>query len=197
MSDAITLIYHPVIPMKAFNARIQEVCEDSVVTSIEAAVVDGSLVVTLLTNVVTATEEDVDDEKAESDDGKCSFKVGDFIPDGEALVAKCLLLSAHDPAAAATTEKRLLDGIYTTADGLIEEHRIVIGRGLVVAPHPEDVAKAEDIQRKVYVEKEVAYAVVIFLAEALEPDGEDERTVEQNLRKPRPRSATAILDQAT
>lgn len=194
MSDVTTLIYHPSTKMEDFSARIQTVCEDAHVTAIEAAVVDGALVLSLHVGVVEATDEDVEEEK-ESNGGKSDFKEGDFIPEGEALTARCMVLKTQTKKAAETTEAYLDEYIYKLADGMVHSHQIIHGRGLGLAPHPEDLDKPAAQQRQVYVEREVSYVVVVFLAEALDPDEENEQAdIERSLRRSRPRSASEILN---
>lgn len=191
MSDATTLIYHPDEKMSAFSKRIEAACTDNHVTEIQAAVVDGSLVLTLHVGVVQATQEDVDEEKEAN--GRCDFKVDEFIPEGDALLCKCMIIRAQTPEAAAKTEEYLDKYIHAVANGMVEDYKIVTGRGLVVAPHPEDLDKKPEQQRKVYIEREVSYAVVVFSAEALEDDPDEDKDIESKLR--RPRTAESILNQ--
>jgi translation elongation factor EF-1beta len=190
VADAKTFVFRPGGGMvtKQFNAELQAACldPDSPVTEIEAAVVDGSLFVTLLAGVVEATDEDLEDAKEEG--VKPDFKVGDFIPEGDALCVKIMHLRAHTEAQVSKVQEHL-DDMYGIADGMIVKHLIVKGRGLANIVHVEDVDKKipEEQKRRQYIETEIAFAVVIFLAEALDEDGDaDADDVERTLRKPRP-----------
>lgn len=199
MADAQTHVFVPNsgVSMKQFNEGLTAACEEADVTKIETAVVDGALVVVLLVGVVDATEEDV--EEAKDDDGKAPFAEGDEIPEGDRLMVKAIKLtfaSAED-AAKIAGESGYLEKIYAQANGLIVDHRIVTGRALCSVPHPEDLAKKAESRRAVYVEKDVHYAVVIWLADGEgDEDGEEGEgdDVAKTLRRPSgARSAADIL----
>lgn len=206
MADAQTHAFLPNagVSMKQFNEGLVAACEEADVTKIEAAVVDGALVITLLTGVVEATEEDV--EEAKDEDGKAPFAEGDEIPEGDRLMVKATKLSfqtAEDVVkiVGGNGKKGNLDLIYDQADGMIVEHRIVTGRALCAVQHPDDAFAKKKLEgsRAVYVEKDVSYAVVVWLADGEADDasegGDKGDEVAATLRRPvgSARSAADIL----
>lgn len=206
MADAQTHVYLPNhgVTMRQFNQALIEACEAADVTQIEAAVVDGALMVTLLTGVIEATEEDV--ENAKDEDDKAPFNVGDEIPDGERLMVKATKLSfqsAEDvlKIAGGGGKKGNLDMLYDQADGLIVEHRVVTGRCLCAVQHPDDALAKKKLEssRGAYVEKDVSYALVIWSADDEGEDGEEDGDkgddVAATLRRPmgNARSAADII----
>lgn len=202
MADAQTHVFVPNagVTMKAFNEALTAACEEADVTKIETAVVDGALVVVLLTGVVEATEEDV--EEAKDEDGKAPFAEGDEIPEGDRLMVKATRLTfmTGEDAARIAGESGNLEKIYAQANGLIVDHRIVTGRAVCAVQHPDDALAKKKLEssRGVNVEKDVSYAVVIWLADGDE-DGEEGEgdEVADTLRRPAgTRSAADIMRDA-
>lgn len=199
MADAQTHVFVPNagVTMKQFNEDLTIACKKADVTEVKTAVVDGALVVVLLVGVVDATEEDV--EEAKDEEGNAPFAEGDEIPEGDRLMVKAtkLTFATGEDAIKIAGEGGNLEKIYFQADGLIVDHRIVTGRMVCAMQHPDDLLakKKIDGSRGVYVERDVSYAVVIWLADGDEDGGKDEGDeVADTLRRPAgTRSAADIL----
>lgn len=203
MADAQTHVFVPNsgVSMKQFNEGLEAACEKADVTEIKSEVVDGALMLTLLVGTVEATEEDV--EEAKDEDGKAPFAEGDEIPEGDRLMVKATKLTflTAENAEKIAGQDGTLEYIYSKANGLILDHRVVTGRALVSVPHPEDLKKAEGSRRMVYVEKDVSYAVVIWSADDDDEDGDEDKgdgeggdDVADTLRRPSAvRSAADIV----
>jgi len=172
MMDAITLLKMPSEPMKEFNLRLMEQCLAQPITSYRAAVVDGAVSVTLISEETEATAEDI----AELGENP-GVAEGDIIPVEDPLIVQVALLSAASVEDANNSEKRL-DTLFQRAGGEISAVDYVTGISSDwipdlgkaarnadgdVAPSIKGVFKTPDGQLVpfIYSQKQVTYVVVV------------------------------------
>jgi len=126
MSDAITLIRTPNQPLPAFNAELRQRCSEMPITDFQIVLVDGQPAVTLISEDVEATEEDVRD--ALEADPQSDLKVGDPIPESDPLLIQVTPLGARTESEVTSSRGRV-DKLCDRAKGEIE--RIITATGEV------------------------------------------------------------------
>jgi hypothetical protein len=138
MADAQTYIKDPNESMIDFNKRMKTACEEMDVTDFQLVVVDGEPMVTLLSGMVPATEEDIEELK-EADPEAELPEVGDPIPEDDSLIVQCAKVSAMTPTTfdakggvaekgdALKSEKRL-ETLYVRANGGVVKHVHAVGK---------------------------------------------------------------------
>jgi hypothetical protein len=164
MADAITLIKAPVEKMQDFNIRLKQSCESQPVTDVSIVVIDGEPAVTLFSEVVEATQEDVDEAK---EDGQ-EIKLGEMIPEQAPMMAQVTRVSAVDAQAAAKSQDRM-ERLYERAGGSVIKQLHAEGSraGFMVIPDSKP-------EQKAWVTAPEHYMLVAYLP-ADEESGEKEK----------------------
>ena len=156
MADACTLVKAPEEQMSKFNERLIAECREIAVTSVQMAIVDGQPCVTLFSEAVEATEEDVEEAKevAEEDGGKCELKVGDLIPSEEPVFVQVSPLHADNLERAAKSQSRM-ETLYKRAQGGVTAVLHATGKGIVKINDPV-------LKKDLFVEKDLHFAAVVY-----------------------------------
>lgn len=162
MADAVSLARSPDEKISAFNKRLLEACQQSPVTDVQLIVVDGQPVVTLFSEVVEATEEDVEEAKA---DGDTDIKVGDTIPENPPISVQVARVACATPEAATKTHSHL-ETLYQRANGEVVKQIHATGSRFGFSETP-------DKKGTVWVEQVDTYVAVAYLNADAE-DQEDE-----------------------
>jgi hypothetical protein len=113
MADARTLAKLTTEAMHQFNKRLKLACEEAAVTEVSLHAIDGEPVVTLFSEMVVATDEDV---KEAREDGDTELKEGDLIPEEEPVTVQVGKVSCVNDDEATSTQKRF-ETIYGRAQG--------------------------------------------------------------------------------
>ncbi len=185
MADARTLCMSPPEKLSQFNKRLREACDELAVTNFDLGVVDGLPVVTLLSEEVPATEEDVrkdaaDRAEAAQEEGykpdpeDKPLEVGDWIPTVDPMIVQVTKLSCADATQAEKAEDRC-DMIYDRARGGISKHLMITGishRWEGDPNGPKD-ATTQAPSRFVHVPFASSYIAIGYLNDEDE-DGDDE-----------------------
>ncbi len=183
MADAMTLAKTPKEPIKAFNRRLRSACSDegNPVTSVDITVVDGEPVVTLFSEMVEATEEDVADAKTAGEE----LKIDELIPDGDPVVAQVVMLSCATEEAATKTQE-YTEKVYERADGGVRDIKYATGSRFGFVDDPNDREKEKERRRQVYIQEQCQFMLVSYLADFDESDDKpgDEQAMEAGLRAP-------------
>ncbi len=163
-----TLVQPPHEKMKDFNERLREVCEQSPITSFEAVVVDGQPVITLMSEVMEATEEDV--EKAKEDDPEDDLKIGDMIPVDDTVLVQVSGVGAAGEKASNTEHAH--DVLNKRAGGEAIEVRYFTGPSVRWEPDYNDVLANAPKPKQVLVQAPVTYAAIVSLQEPVMAEAE-------------------------
>lgn len=119
MADARTLIKLPNEKTGDFNRRLLSSCKEVEVTNAMLHVIDGEPVVTLFSEMIVATEEDVAEAADELDEGeKLDFKAGDLIPENDPVLVQICKVAAYDDVAAGKTHK-FLESVFHRAEAQV------------------------------------------------------------------------------
>jgi hypothetical protein len=119
MADARTLVKLPIEKIGDFNKRLLSSCKEVEVTTAMLHVIDGEPVVTLFSEMVVATEEDVAEATEDLEEGdKLDFKAGDLIPENDPVLVQICKVAAYDDKAAGTSHK-FLESVFHRAEGQV------------------------------------------------------------------------------
>lgn len=187
MADARTLVKLPNEKPADFNKRLLVACREEGVEVTNAAlhVIDGEAVVTLFSEMVEATEEDVaetvEEAKAEAKTAGRPFKEddvdleeGDLIPENDPVFVQVCRVAAYDDKAGGVTHK-FLETVYERAEGQVVKVLKDTGSRFSWGQAPDKSMH--------WIEEHVTYFAVLYLnPENIEPDVNAEERMAQNLR---------------
>jgi len=150
MSYCYTLIKSPDEALSVFNNRLAKASQepDNPITNFDVTVVSGQPVVTLISELVEATSEDVE--------GDADLTLGDLIPESEPMIVQTCQVEAATDELAKKSESRL-EKIYRRFGG--DVIRNVTAKGIVPIIVPVPDAKGAIIGHVAGTE-EVLWAVV-------------------------------------
>jgi hypothetical protein len=163
MSVPYLLIRTPSEKAGAFNLRLRQACslDEDPITDFQLDVVDGLPAVTLVSELVEATEEDVEN-KEEDDD----FKLGDMISAGDRLAVQVARLEATtDPLTQRT--QNIVEKMFGRFNGDVV--KTVVAKGLVPVLLPLFGADGKESGVKYAALQEVCYIGIAYVYD----DGED------------------------
>jgi hypothetical protein len=133
MADIQVLLKIPTISMASFNQELKKTCQEAPITDYRASVVDGMPCVVLISTLVDATAEDVEQAKADG----VALALGDAIPENDPLVIQVAALGAYGTAAASSM--KACEILASRAQGQVEESEIISGPTVGWAHSPDDL----------------------------------------------------------
>lgn len=171
MSDGITLIKGPEETIKAFNQRLEDVYLSDPITDVEAALVNGMPVLTLLTGT-TYGDGDPEDDDDDNDEGGTDGIHTDGPP-----IGCCLIELRAETAEDAARSEKWSAKVMSRAAGSVVDVKYLTGQRYgwtkppaeaTSASSPDPKEEKERAQPWVYVAQSITYLLVIW-----EIDGED------------------------
>ncbi len=154
-----TLVRPPHEGMKEFNERLREACQSAPITSFKAVVVDGQPVITLISEVEEATDEDVANYK---ENGETLTK-GELIPIDDTLLIQISGMSSAGDKAAGTEHAH--DVLNRRADGECVDVEYFTGQFLRWEPDYNDVIAQVAKPKHILVQGPVTFAAIVSLQE--------------------------------
>jgi hypothetical protein len=173
MADASTLIKHPSEHMSAFNKRLAEACEKFEVTEVSLHVVDGQPAITLFSEILLATAEDV--AEALDEDPDSDLKEGEEMPERPPVFVQVARIEVGNDEAAKKSQDRM-EKLYDRAAGQVV--KLLVATGVVYGYF------TSPLKKEVYGEQSFTYnAVVAYIPDEDDEDGDDgDEEMEENLR---------------
>lgn len=131
MSFCYTFVKSTTEPLSGFNERLAKMCqtEDNPITNFELAVVAGQPVVTLISELAEATQEDVDEDD--------TITLGELLPASEPMIVQVCQVEAAAPEQAKASEARL-EKVYRRFQGDVIRNISAKGTIPVIIPVPDE-----------------------------------------------------------